>query len=212
MIDNFYAKVLVIVLFKNEILLKQHWMQNNILQERMKNSNIIKCVLIGDDMVGKTSLLITYSSNIFPHVYVPSVLDTYVVNVNIENDTYRLGLYDTASQYDYENNLIDADIFIVCFSLNSSTSLQNVDKIWIPKLEHFNSKASILLVGLQSDVKKDILSIKANQIAQQKQLKYIECSAKTNNGVNNVFNQSILIFLNKNKSLCEKIISTCILL
>ena len=179
----------------------------------MTNSSTIKCVLIGDDGVGKTSLLITYSSNIFPHVYVPSVLDSYAVNVKIENNTYTLGLYDTASHHDYVNSLIDADIFIVCFSLNSASSLQSLDKKWIPKLKNFNSKASILLVGLQSDVKKDILSIKANQMAQQKGLKYVECSAKENQkSINNVFNQTILIYSNQNKSLCEKIISACIVL
>ena len=47
----------------------------------------IRCVLVGDEYVGKTSLLITYLTNRFPEIYVPTILDSSAVNVKIKNKT-----------------------------------------------------------------------------------------------------------------------------
>jgi cell division control protein 42 len=62
----------------------------------MLTNPTIKCVVIGDGAVGKTSLLMSYATNKFPNTYVPTVFDNYAVKVDVAGREHTLGLYDTA--------------------------------------------------------------------------------------------------------------------
>ena len=78
----------------------------------------IKCVVVGDGAVGKTCLLISYTTNKFPSEYVPTVFDNYAVTVMIGGEPYTLGLFDTAGQEDYDRcSFLDGPIEINTFSL-----------------------------------------------------------------------------------------------
>lgn len=41
------------------------------------NIRKIKCVLLGDSAVGKTSLIVSYTTNGYPADYVPTAFDNY---------------------------------------------------------------------------------------------------------------------------------------
>ena len=61
----------------------------------------IKLVVVGDDGVGKTSMLFSYTSNGFPKEYVPTVFDNYVKDFVIHGKNVFLGLWDTSGQEEF---------------------------------------------------------------------------------------------------------------
>merc|ERR1712037_708068 len=105
-------------------------------QKRPKMLQTIKCVVVGDGAVGKTCLLISYTTNEFPLKYVPTVFDNYAVTVMIGEEPYTLGLFDTAGQEDFDRlrplSYPSTDVFLVCFSTVLPSSFENVKEKWAP--------------------------------------------------------------------------------
>jgi hypothetical protein len=79
-----------------------------------------------------------YTTNKFPSEYVPTVFDNYAVTVMIGDDPYTLGLFDTAGQEDYDRlrplSYPQTDVFLVCFSVTSPASFENVKEKWFPEV------------------------------------------------------------------------------
>lgn len=166
----------------------------------------LKCVVVGDGAVGKTCLLISYTTNNFPHEYVPTVFDNYAVTVMIGDEPYTVGLFDTAGQEDYDRlrplSYPDSNVILICFSVDAPDTLDNVQEKWISEVLHFCQGVPIILVGCKIDLRNDQRTIeKLSALGQQpvtsaegqevadtiKALHYLECSAKLNQGVREVF-------------------------
>ncbi len=58
----------------------------------------IKCVFLGDGAVGKTSLIVSYTTNGYPSEYVPTAIDTYDVVVNVDGEPVTFEMCDTPGQ------------------------------------------------------------------------------------------------------------------
>jgi len=183
----------------------------------------IKCVVVGDGAVGKTCLLISYTTNAFPGEYIPTVFDNYSANVMVDGKPINLGLWDTAGQEDYDRlrplSYPQTDVFLVCFSVISQSSFENVKTKWVPEIQHHAPNVPILLVGTKSDLRKDDNTIKQLNSRQQSMVtvesagkmakeigavNFLECSALTQEGLKQVFDDAIRAAMSTPKKQSKK--------
>lgn len=183
----------------------------------------IKCVVVGDGAVGKTCLLISYTTNAFPGEYVPTVFDNYSTTVTVDGRQINLGLWDTAGQEDYDRlrplSYPQTDVFVIAFAVNSPSSFENVRAKWVPELTHHAPNTPMLLVGTKIDLRGDSEAMERLRERGQSMItyeqgvglakeigavKYLECSALTQAGLKNVFDESIRAVLNPQPSKDKK--------
>lgn len=52
---------------------------------------VLQLVIVGDGACGKTCLLIVFSKDQFPDVYVPTVFENYVADIEVDGKQVRIG-------------------------------------------------------------------------------------------------------------------------
>ena len=92
-------------------------------------------VWIGDAQSGKTSLLTSYTQDIFPQEYVPTVFENYTAKVPASDGSERiinLNMRATAGEDEFDPQ---TDVVVIVCSVASRESFINAETKWIPKAE-----------------------------------------------------------------------------
>ena len=117
-----------------------------------------------------------------------------------------MALFDTAGQEDFDRlrplSYPDTNIVLMCFSVDNPTSIGSVVEKWMPEVRHFCGKCPVILVACKMDLRTDERVISKLKTQNEKpvttdygkkvadQIKadaYMECSAKTREGVPELF-------------------------
>ena len=131
-------------------------------------------------------------------------------SVMVDGKPISLGLWDTAGQEDYDRlrplSYPQTDVFLICFSIVSPPSFDNVKAKWFPEIAHHAPNVPIILVGTKLDLRDDKVTIDGlrqkrmepvsyeQALAVSKEIrahKYLECSALTQRNLKTVFDEAI---------------------
>ncbi|KAH9482100.1 Ras-related C3 botulinum toxin substrate 1, partial [Psilocybe cubensis] len=173
-------------------------------------------VFIGDNRVGKTSLLITYTTQKYPeNLYIPAVYESYATIRQVDGRNVCLSLWDTVGgeECDRLRPLVypQTDVFVLCFSVADPSSYEHVRTKWYPETAHHFPSAPILLVGTKIDLRDDAATVALLHDRRITMLQhhqgyamakdigavcYMECSARAGYGVQDVFEEAMRIAAN----------------
>lgn len=139
--------------------------------------------------------------------------DIFVDNVHIE-----LSLWDTAGQEEFDRlrslSYDDTHAIMLCFSVDSKDSLENVESKWVGEIAENCQGVKLVLVALKCDLREqsaDEETEEGGQVREKKEminyaqglevarrinaLRYLECSAMRNRGVNEAFTEAARVAL-----------------
>lgn len=131
------------------------------------------------------------------------LIDPYHTQVEVDGKNIGLGLWKTPGHADYDRlrplSYPETDVFLLCFSVDSPASLEHIASKWNPEVEHHAPVAGVCkaLVGLKADLRETNqlaedgkVAVTAEQGAEMAArigaVKYLECSALTQQGASRV--------------------------
>ncbi|KAJ7810891.1 small GTPase Cdc42 [Mycena olivaceomarginata] len=191
----------------------------------------VKCVIIGDTAVGKTGLLMMYAKKRVSGGYwlcSARVHNGHSQSVMNGKDPYRLNIFDTADALYIQALRItiaysplsypQTDVFLVCFSVSNPASLANVKDKWFPEARHYVQQVPCVVAATQIDLRDAdeekyayedpeglISTADGKTLARELGVAaYVECLAKTGQGVKEAFDAAFAAGLTYEPPRCTK--------
>ncbi|KZT59397.1 small GTPase-binding protein [Calocera cornea HHB12733] len=168
-----------------------------------------KLVLVGDDTSGKTSLAMVFVKGVdaFSELFSPTVFDYHIANVVVDGRTVELELWDTADSEEFSDRFraltyTDTQVVLICFGIDNPDSLDNVEEKWAEDVVHHCPDIPYILVGCRKDLRHEakrierLAKISRHPVTPEEGMavaekinahRYLECSAKMDEGVQEVF-------------------------
>lgn len=154
---------------------------------------LVKLLILGDQKVGKTSMLLRFTEEYFPSSHIQTLGIDFKLKVqNINNKTYKFQIWDTAGQERFRKLTTayykNAKGIILVFDINRRESFDMVT-FWMGEIQkHALEGVTKVLVGNQIDkTERTISSAEGKKKAEQLGVEYFETSAKTGEGIETLF-------------------------
>ncbi|TXT56166.1 MAG: Small GTP-binding domain protein [Promethearchaeota archaeon] len=169
---------------------------------RPKTDYLFKVVIFGDGGVGKTTLVKRYLLGTFENTTMTIGADFFVKRVKVDEKNVTLQIWDFGGEEQFRfilpQYVSGSSGGIFMFDISRYMSLNNFDD-WLEifreeysKKKKINQTLPIIMVGGKKDLaeKRSVEKQRAQEIVKsQNLLDYIECSSKTGENVDKIFEE-----------------------
>ena len=170
---------------------------------------LFRLCLLGDAGVGKTSLITRFCDNSFKDNYNNTIgVDFRLVTLKYKKIISKIHIWDTAGQERFRslalNYINNSHGFVFIYDITDKSSFDNINN-WIDLTLDKNKKSVFnFLIGNKCDIEKErkVPQNEGQQLAKEKNLYFLETSAKTNENVQKLFNYftvKLIKYYSKNK-------------
>ena len=167
---------------------------------------LLKFIIIGDAAVGKSNLLVRYTSGQFKEEYQLTIgVEFGSNNVIISDNTYRIQIWDTAGQENFRSitrsYYKNTACAIIVYEISNKKSFENISS-WIEECKNTAPKSILMvLVGNKCDLEdnREVTEEEGREFAEKNGMLFFETSAKTGKNVEELFKQSVKVIDQKIK-------------
>ena len=162
---------------------------------------LFKLLLIGNSAVGKSSLLLRFSDNIFNESFLPTIgVDFKIRTFELSSKTVKLQIWDTAGQERFKTITSSyykgAHGIILTYDITDQDSFKEIEN-WDKQAIASQPTAIRLLVGNKSDLESErkVSFSEGEELAKKLGIQFLETSAKYSINVEKAFstlNEQIL--------------------
>ena len=153
-----------------------------------------KIVFLGDQGVGKTSIITRFMYDSFDKLYQATIgIDFLSKTMYLEDRTVRLQLWDTAGQERFRSlipsYIRDSSVAVVVYDITNRASFLNTSK-WIEDVRNERGNdVIIVLVGNKTDLtdRRQVSVEEGEDKAQKEGIMFIESSAKAGFNIKSLF-------------------------
>jgi len=165
---------------------------------------LFKLLLIGDSGVGKSCLLLRFADDTYTQSYISTIgVDFKIRTIELEGKTVKLQIWDTAGQERYRSVTRSyyrgAAGALIVYDITNRDSYNHLIN-WLADARTLaRADISIITVGNKVDQKdkRAVTFLEASRCAQENDILFLETSALTGEGVEEVFIKVARMILNK---------------
>ena len=154
-----------------------------------------KIIFVGDAGVGKTTIISRIMDNPFNDAYEPSIgVDFMSKNITFRGTNIKLQMWDTAGQEKYKglipSYVRNSSIVFLIYNVSVKKSFDNIPN-WISFIKSHESP-TLVLCGNKIDLeKREVTKEEGENLAKKEKIAFFEVSAKTGDGIKNMFYSSV---------------------
>jgi Ras-related protein Rab-1A len=155
---------------------------------------LIKCLIIGDSGIGKSSVMCRFADDVFTPEYISTIgVDFKIRTIEYNSKILKLQIWDTAGQERFRTITTSyyrgSHAIVICYDITDSNTFANVD-MWLDDVKKYASKSPILvLCGTKFDLssERQVSISDAMKYAKLNNMIFIETSAKDGTNVLQLF-------------------------